>query len=143
MWSTVVAVHLAATWYLVGLIWTIQVVHYPSFSSIGEEGYASFQTSHMNRMGGVVGPAWLVEGITVLAVFFLAPTGTDRLIATAGGLLEAIAIAVTVGASIPAHEALSRGFDANAHRRLVRTNWWRTAAWTLRGVLALLLVLRL
>ena len=143
MWTVLVALHAAATWYLVGLIWTIQVVHYPSFSSIDPATYSTFQSSHMTRMGAIVGPPWLVEGLTVLGVFALAPTGTDRLLGLAGGLLEIVAIAVTVLASIPAHEALTRGFDPEAHRRLVRTNWWRTAAWTLRGVLAVVLLVRL
>ena len=28
-------------------------------------------------------------------------------------------------------------FDAEIHRRLVMSNWWRTAAWSARGVAAL------
>ena len=57
-------------------------------------------------------------------------------------LLEAVVIGVTVRASIPAHERLTHGFDADAHDRLVRTNWLRTAAWTARTVIAVVLVLR-
>ena len=38
---------------------------------------------------------------------------------------------------VPLHRRLQGGFDAAAHRRLVRTNWLRTAAWTLRAALAL------
>jgi len=79
----------------------------------------------------------------VLGVFALAPTGTERLLGLAGGLLEVVVIAVTLLASIPAHEALTRGYDPDAHRRLLRTNWWRTAAWTLRGILSIVLLVRL
>jgi len=32
-----------------------------------------------------------------------------------------------------AAELLNAGFDPEAHRRLVRTHWWRTLAWTARG----------
>jgi hypothetical protein len=38
---------------------------------------------------------------------------------------------------IPLHHKLGVGFDADVHGRLVTSNWWRTAAWTLRGVLLL------
>ena len=31
---------------------------------------------------------------------------------------------------------MNQGFDAAVHRRLVRTNWIRTVGWTLRGALA-------
>lgn len=141
MWTTLLAVHAAATWYLVGLIWTIQIVHYPTFADIAADRYAAFQSTHMTRMGGIVGLAWLIEGITVLGVFFLAPDATARLLGGVGGLLECIVLAVTVRASIPAHEALLDGFDETAHRRLVMTNWWRTIAWSARGAIALVLLL--
>ncbi|MEM1060732.1 MAG: hypothetical protein AAGJ97_00240, partial [Planctomycetota bacterium] len=36
---------------------------------------------------------------------------------------------------VPLHARLERGFDETAHRRLVGSNVWRTAAWTFRGLL--------
>jgi hypothetical protein len=36
---------------------------------------------------------------------------------------------------VPQHAALGAGFDEAAHRTLVLTNWLRTVAWTLRGLL--------
>jgi hypothetical protein len=35
---------------------------------------------------------------------------------------------------IPLHNQLALGFDLSVHRKLVATNWWRTIAWSLRGV---------
>jgi hypothetical protein len=35
---------------------------------------------------------------------------------------------------------LSTGFDPVVHRRLVRTNWVRTAAWTARGAAAVAMI---
>lgn len=139
-WQWITIIHLAATWFLVGLIWIIQVVHYPSFDAIGREGYQEFQRKHMSGMGAVVGPPWLVEGISVLAVFFAAPTTGALILATIGGLLEAVVIGVTVLLSIPAHEKLTSGYDKAAHHRLVRTNWIRTVAWTARGIIAVALM---
>jgi hypothetical protein len=43
---------------------------------------------------------------------------------------------------VPAHEGLSQRFDPDLTRRLVRTNWIRTIGWTARGVLAVVMVLR-
>ena len=36
-------------------------------------------------------------------------------------------------------DEIVRGFEVSVHRRLVRTNWLRTAVWSVRGVLALLI----
>jgi hypothetical protein len=44
---------------------------------------------------------------------------------------------------VPAHGVLAEGFDADAHRRLVASNWIRTIAWTARSLLLLALTARL
>ena len=38
---------------------------------------------------------------------------------------------------VPLHEVLARGFDAEAHSRLVASNWLRTFLWSARAVLVL------
>lgn len=141
-WQAITAIHAAATWWLVGLIWTIQIVHYPSFDLVEPTRYSEFQQKHSEMMGWLISVPWLVEGICVLAIFLLAPDRTTRVIATLGGILELVIIAVTITKSVPAHEALSNGFVQQAHEDLVSTNWWRTIGWTLRGGLALVLIFR-
>ncbi len=69
------------------------------------------------------------------------PGDASRLLPLVALGLMAVSYGVTAFVSVPLHERLTPSFDAEAHRRLVSTNWWRTAAWTLRGlVLGLLLV---
>jgi hypothetical protein len=46
----------------------------------------------------------------------------------------------TFFAQVPLHARLAKGFDAVTHRRLVLSNWLRTAAWTGRGILALVML---
>jgi len=41
---------------------------------------------------------------------------------------------------VPIHRKLAAGFDAGAHRRLVSTNWLRTALWSLRSLLVLAMI---
>lgn len=140
IWLTLIVVHLAATWFLVGIIWMIQLIHYPSFSSIDTAKYANFQQTHMRGMGRLIGLPWLIEGLAVLALFAVAPDFPTRLLALVGGLLEATVIGVTILSSIPAHEALSTGYSPTAHERLLRSNWVRTAAWTARGIIAIVML---
>jgi hypothetical protein len=55
------------------------------------------------------------------------------------GLLTIVWLS-TLLLQIPQHRKLARGFDSDAHRRLVTTNWYRTLAWSARSVIALVLV---
>ena len=46
----------------------------------------------------------------------------------------------TIFVQAPLHGRLGGGFDAGLHRRLVVSNWVRTVAWALRGLLVLWMV---
>ena len=131
--STLLLTHAAATWFMTGLIWVIQVVHYPLFARVGAEGYREYQLAHQSLISLIVGPAMLVEALATAAILV---TRRDAP-AIAAAILLAIIWASTAFLQVPMHNALANGFDAQAHARLVDTNWIRTIAWTARGILAL------
>jgi hypothetical protein len=127
-----------ATFAMTGLIWFVQVVHYPLFRSVGAPGYAAYQAEHMRLATLVVGPLMLLEAATALWLVLDRPAFVSPAQAWAGLALLAVAWLATVFLSVPRHEALRHGFDASAHAALVATNWIRTAAWSARSVLLLL-----
>jgi uncharacterized membrane protein len=128
--------NLISTWYMVGLIWMVQVVHYPLFAKVGTEQYESYQTSHQTLTTLVVGPPMLVEIATAVLLIWIRPVAVpDWLVYTALGLLV-IVWGSTAFLQVPCHEKLTAGFDASVHSRLVVSNWIRTVSWTARGVLA-------
>ena len=131
------AAQVAVTWSLVGLIWTIQVVHYPLMSRVGEARFAEYQREHMRRITWLVGPLMLAEVGLALALWMRAATPNEERLGWIGALLLLVIWGATAAFSVPAHGRLEAGFDENAHARLVATNWIRTGAWTLRGALAL------
>lgn len=131
------AAQVAVTWTLVGLIWTIQVVHYPLMSRVGEARYTEYQREHMRRITWLVGPLMLAEVGLALGLWLGAATPNEERLGWIGALLLLLIWAATAIFSVPAHGRLVSGFDGRAHARLVATNWVRTAAWTLRGGVAL------
>ena len=129
-----------ATFYLVGLIWLVQCVHYPLFRLVGEGGFAEYQKRHQLWITFVVGPPMLIEALTsVLVLFFLSSYELLWLHSVGIGLVFVIWLS-TGFVQVPCHAKLEKGFDPIAHRRLVRTNWIRTIAWTLRGILMIYLI---
>lgn len=134
--ETVLIVHAAATWLMVGVIWLVQVVHYPLFAGVGAERFPGYHAAHSSRISLIVGPAMLIEAATAVLLVAARPDGVAAWMAWTGLALVVVNWAATAGLAIPQHSRLSAGFDASAHRRLVGGNWVRTAAWTTRGVLA-------
>ena len=132
--------HCASTLYMTGIIWFVQVVHYPLFSSIGFEGFSAYEQRHTALTTWVVAPPMLVELSTALILIWLRPFGISTVQIWIGlGLLVVIWIS-TFLLQVPCHEALSKEFDATVISRLVWTNWLRTAAWSLRGLLVLWMI---
>lgn len=130
-------INAAATLFLVGLIWMVQVVHYPLFNMADRAHFSAFEAAHSNRISLIVGPAMLIEIITALWLLFARPDGIPAWTVWAGVALVGLAWFVTGFISVPQHAILSGGFDQRAYRVLVDTNWIRTMAWTARGVIVL------
>ena len=125
----------AAAAYLTGLIWTVQVVHYPSFGQVPKEAWAPFHAAHTRRMSYVVlAPMVLELGLAV----WLAWAGRGVLPGGSGWwslALVLLAWAATFFISVPFHNRLAQGYDYIAIDGLTRTNWLRTLAWTARAIL--------
>ncbi len=134
---TVVVAHLVSTVFLTGLIWTIQIVHYPLFAMVGPDRFPAYEAAHSARITAVIALPWAVQGVTMLALLIAPPAGLPRALIWTAAVLAALPVAVTLVASVPAHSVLGDGFDAAAHTRLVTTNWLRTAAWTAHVAVAI------
>lgn len=135
--------NVAATFVMVGLIWFVQVVHYPQFDLLGEDRFVVYEAAHVRATGRVVGLPMLVELITAGLLAWQPPIAELGLACRVGlGLVAAIWVSTAI-LQVPCHDALGRCFDPAVHRRLVRTNWIRTLAWSLRGALMLYVLERL
>lgn len=140
-------IHVVVTAALVGLIWTIQIVHYPLFAKVGTGQWAEYHRSHTSRITFVVVPLMFAElGLALyLAVFppvvSAEDTMTARLMWWALGMTVVVWIS-TFGIQVPLHGRLARGFDERSVSLLVGTNWVRTAGWTIKLVVLCVAVLR-
>ena len=120
--------------FLTGLIWTIQVVHYPSFGLVGKAEFVRFHAAHTTRMGYLVAAPMVLElGLS------LGLAAAARHTPLAGPAWWALALVgliwtVTFLISVPFHTRLEAGFDYVAIDGLTRTNWLRTLAWTARAL---------
>lgn len=117
---------------MVGVIWTVQLLQYPLMARVPADGFVAFEQAHQRRITMVLALFAPVEVVTAAAVALTVAEVPGWLSIGAGAVLAAIWVAT--GAFYgPLHGRLTQGFDPLLHRRLVRTNWVRTGAWTLRG----------
>lgn len=123
----------AATWFMVGVIWLIQAVVYPSFRDIDAGRFREAMLRHQVCTGRIVILPMLVELVTSLLLLILAPSS---MFAWLGILCVGIWGFSTVLVQVPIHTRLAeRGPDSAMIDRLVMWNWPRTIAWTAHGIL--------
>ena len=142
MMSTVhswVLVHAAATWAMVGFIWTIQLLVYPMMVRVPGPAFDEFEQFHQRRVVAVLAPFAVTEVVSAAALAVV-DTGVPRWLWLFGGALLAALWIATGAFYAPLHGRLASGFDARLHHRLVRSNWFRTIAWSVRGALAAMML---
>jgi len=138
-------IQLLATAMMTGIIWFVQIVHYPLFGKIPREGFTAYERSHTVRTGWVVAPLMLVELGSAVVLLFPRLFGGSGLPLSGDPLyLAALGCLILIWAStfilqVPLHCHLEQTPDIHSMDRLVSTNWIRTLLWSVRlGLLSVL-----
>ena len=115
---------------MTGVGWLVQVVAYPLFARVDRASFREYHAAWASRITPVVFPTMAVELFGSLWLAISPPAGSGRALALAGFACAAAAWLSTGALQVPAHTVLSGGFDPDTHRKLVKSSWVRTVAWT-------------
>ncbi|MGF1668926.1 MAG: hypothetical protein ACFCU6_00655 [Balneolaceae bacterium] len=131
--------NISVSFILTGIIWVIQIVHYPSFHYTGEKNFSVYHQFHTQRISLLVVPLMLIELITsvVLTLFEKLPA-----LLTYSSLACVLLIwTVTFLLQVPVHNKLSAGYNKQQVNKLVAGNWFRTILWSLKAILGIMLLI--
>ena len=112
---------------MVGLIWLVQVVHYPLFRLVGSGDFKGYHHNHTRLISWVVGPPMLAEGLSAAFLVWNLPPRVPSLAALAGFLLLLVIWAST--AFLQVHSINSSRL---ALTRLLIENLWPQTGYELR-----------
>lgn len=130
-------INLATSLLMTGVIWVIQLVHYPSFHYVTEDKFQTFHQFHNRNISLIVVPVMIIELVTSGALWW--HHGSQSLHGNGFFLVILIWFSTAVF-SVPAHSRLSSGKTKNRIDYLVRTNWIRTILWSVKSILSVLLI---
>ena len=135
------------TGFMTGLIWFVQIVHYPIYVHVGSEKMREYQEFHIRRTTLVVFPAMVLELLGGSLLLVREWQDTAQQPALWGFILLGVIWLSTLLLQIPNHGKIgtarsvteeSKSSELIAIRALVKSNWIRTFAWS--GRLALLAI---
>ena len=135
----VVLVQAVVTTLMVGMIWTVHVVHYDLFPLVGADAWDAYEHAHVDRIGKVLFGPWLIEGLCVL-VLLLAHPKRMRVLALVSAFLMLFILIDTVAFSAPAHGVLLDHWDQQTYDGLMTANLIRAWLWTAKGVVAVVML---
>lgn len=121
------------TWFLVGVIWYVQLVQYPSFSLASPESFRTIHEFHSKWTGAIVVPTMTLELILSIFFFFLFRNWFL-------GIQLSLVLLIwgfTFFVFVPIHGELGKAWSPELVSQLVSSNWIRTILWSLRGILFL------
>ena len=124
-------IHFLSTSLMVGIIWVIQLLHYPTFHFIKESDYVEFQHFHMQRISFIVVPLMIME---LLSGFMLVYYFRSNLLILCFIILIVIWL-ITFVFFTKLHQSLLGGYDKIIVDKLVQINWSRTVLWSLRLII--------
>ena len=135
------ALHAATTWIMTGVIWFVQVVHYPLLSRVGAN-FTEYESEHVRRTMPLAASAMIAELLLAMWIALRPPATLPLWMPYTGFALLLFLWATTFFVMVPLHNLLSREQSQANVTRLVNFNWWRTLAWSLRGVLAVVMIVK-
>jgi len=135
--DSLLLIHFGMCLLMTGVIWLVQVVHYPSFAFVSVPQFFSFSRFHQSKITMIVLPLMTIELVT--AVFLLMYVQTPLVMINLS-LLLLIWIS-TFFLSMSIHRDLNHTKSDYLIKKLIVTNWPRTIIWSLRsGIIYYVLV---
>ena len=119
---------------MTGLIWYVQLAHYPSFRFIDDENFKEFHKHHSVATGFIVMPMMSIELATSGTLVWIDGWATLNAI---GFYLVILIWMSTAFLSVPKHNALKHGKVNSLIDGLVNTNWFRTILWSIKSGVSL------
>ena len=122
--------NLFCCFFLTGLIWVIQLLHYASFSFVAADKFTSFHAFHSLRISMIVMPTMTLELISSATLLY---AERNRFWFAQSALVLLIWLC-TAFLSVPIHNQLAFAANPSLMDRLVLTNWPRTLLWSARSL---------
>ena len=137
----ILIINLFASFFLCGLIWVVQLVHYPFFKYVSNETFEIAMGFHRKRISFIVVPVMFAELLSSFWLFLFSSTYSSYHIA--GFVIVLLIWVVTFTTQVPLHGKLIGSSDSDVINKLVRSNWIRTALWSTKAIIGIWLLKQL
>ena len=130
--------NLVLSFIALGLIWTIQLVHYPSMKYIPKDRFPEYHNFHSIRISILAIPLMFAELVTSIILLYQNLNNAIQTIFIVNLILVLLIWLSTFLIQVPLHNVLSKEKNTEKLSKLIFSNWIRTILWTARSILMIL-----
>lgn len=124
--------HFSISAFMTGVIWFVQLVHYPTLTVLNREQFSMYNQMHFKPTTFLTFPFMLLELISGTWLLIDQPP-TIIVPHLAINLVFIIIIwLTTMFFQVPLHFRVSKYPTKKALKKLIKTNWVRTILWTIK-----------
>ena len=133
--TLVAIISLFACLYMTGVIWLVQLVHYPLFFLVPSDSLSHYASVNASKTTLVVMVPMMAELISAIYLIYLRPLWLSPSGAYVSATLIVLIFASTFFIQVPLHNRMEQTGDVTCVGKLVGTNWVRTLLWTVRSAI--------
>lgn len=133
-----ILIHFSLTLFMTGLIWIIQVVHYPSMRFLDVKLWEEAHEQHVKYISMIVVPIMILELLTAVYVLY----HSAMFLYWVNFVLLIIIWLSTFLLQIPRHKRLLKDYNLKYLNHLIKWNWIRTISWTARAALLFFILVK-
>ena len=136
--SFVFLFNLVLSFIAVGLIWTIQLVHYPSMRYIPKDKFQEYHNFHSTKISILAMPLMFAELATSIMLWCQNLNNAIQTLFLINLIIVVLIWLSTFLIQVPLHNALSKEKNTEKLSKLISSNWIRTLLWSTRSFLMIL-----
>lgn len=128
---TILTIQFLSSFWMMALIWVIQLLHYPLFLDVPKEARINYAKKHQDKILILVVPAMLIELATLI---YLGPIYNTPPLWWISFLSLLIIWGATFFYQVPCHRQLLSAPTDEVLHQLLKSNWIRTLFWTVKTI---------
>ncbi len=136
MHDLLIVLHIVSTSIMVGVIWVMQLLHYPALLYVKNETFRQFQNFHMTKISIIVVPIMLIELVSGFIIYLQGERSFEFL---ASFVLMIILWIMTGLIFTKFHSKLRKSKDIRIINKMIFLNWYRTLFWSMRLIIIFLM----
>jgi len=136
----ILILHIIFASFMAGILWYVQIVAYPLYKKVPGERFVAYELTRTRHTMGLVAPVMIFEMLTSITLVIMRKKILWEWLPWVGLGILLIGWGSTLFSQVPTHLRLRRGWNLKLIHKLIRTNWLRTMTWSVRALVAALLL---